>query len=444
MDSNETERYRYSCKVNVFLRSTIPVVGCEINPSVSGIWKGLFPVPFHSYSLNYMWYRAKICNDEAALVDEGGKYWVLPRSMVSTPNLCESSSLCSTSLNDFIFSILSYNILSDIYIYLKSHKCPLWALVWEYRRRNLLREIIKYDADIICLQEVQSDHFENFLKPELTEKGYMAIYKKRNNEVYTGYQYVADGCATFYRKHLFKEVEKRGVEFNEETSGVVEALEPDLRSEASKHFMKDNVALVVILETLENCRTKYAVQSRICVVNTHICSNQKLPDVQLFQVVTLVNELEQMLHSEIPLLICGDFNSVPQSDPYNFVVTGKLERCASIDPYGVYQHLKLFHRFSLASAYASFGSAVARQERRLGKFNQETREPLFTFCSKQSSKTLDYIFYTVNSLEVEAVLDLLDHEDVADGLPSPLWSSDHIALMSSFRIKKVVQCASLS
>lgn len=30
--------------------------------------------------------------------------------------------------------------------------------------------------------------------------------------------------------------------------------------------LQDNVALVVILETLENCRTKYAVQSRICVV----------------------------------------------------------------------------------------------------------------------------------------------------------------------------------
>ncbi|XP_054796215.1 carbon catabolite repressor protein 4 homolog 1-like isoform X2 [Prosopis cineraria] len=561
MDIQETKSY--NCKVNVTLRSTIPVVGCEINPSVSVTSKGPFPVPFHSYSVNFKWYKeAEICSihndklatvqcvscvklnipgkesyhcstkcflnswqahqqrhhleterrtltddaqtirklrssgswpelcsecliDEAAMMDGGGKDWFLvscsrsyvpevddlglilkldcvavdlltntalselnqtmtdpviefpeaqPRPMVPTPRVQESSSLCSTSLNDFTFSILSYNILSDIYTYQKYYNCPPWALVWEYRRHNLLREIIKYNADIICLQEVQSDHFENFFKPKLTEEGYMAIYKKKNNEVYTGNQFVTDGCATFYRRHLFKEFAKHEVEFNKKTSPVVEALEPDLRSEASKHLMKDNVALVVILETLGNCCIKDAIQSRICVVNAHICSDPKLPDVKLFQVVTLVNELEKMLQSEIPLLICGDFNSVPQSDPYTFMVTGKLEHSESVDPYGVYQHLKLVHRFLLASAYASFGLAVAMQERQLGKFNQETREPELTFRSKRFSKTLDYIFYTVNTLEVEAVLELLDHEDVAAGLPSPLWSSDHIALMSSFRI----------
>ncbi|XP_028757415.1 carbon catabolite repressor protein 4 homolog 1 isoform X2 [Neltuma alba] len=561
MDFTETKSY--GCKVNVTLRSTMPVVGCEMNPSVSVILEGPLPVPFHSCSVNFKWYKeAKICSihddmlatiqcvscvklniprkesyhcstkcllnswqahqqrhhfeterrtltgeaqtmrklrscgswlefgsecltDEAAMVDGGGKDWFLvscsksyvpevddvgsilkldcvavdlltntalselnetmtnpviefpvaqPRSMVPIPLLDESSSLCSTSLNDFTFSILSYNILSDIYTYQKYHNCPTWALVWEYRRHNLLREIIKYNADIICLQEVQSDHFENFFESKLTEEGYMAIYKKKNNEVYTGNQLVTDGCATFYRRHLFKEVEKHEVEFIKKTSPVIEALEPDLRSEASKHLMKDNVALVVILGTLENSCTKYAAQSRICVVNAHICSDPKLPDVKLFQVVTLVNELEKMLQSEIPLLICGDFNSVPQSDPYTFMVNGKVESSESVDPYGVYQHLKLVHRFLLASAYASFGLAAAMDERQLGKFNQKTREPVLTFRSKRFSKTLDYIFYTVNSLEVEAVLDLLDHEDVANGLPSPLWSSDHIALMSSFRI----------
>ena len=30
-------------------------------------------------------------------------------------------------------------------------------------------------------------------------------------QLYTGKQYVADGCATFYRRHLFKEVGKREV-----------------------------------------------------------------------------------------------------------------------------------------------------------------------------------------------------------------------------------------
>ena len=39
---------------------------------------------------------------------------------------------------------------------------PTWALSWHYRQQNLLREIIGYNADILCLQKVQSDHFEEW------------------------------------------------------------------------------------------------------------------------------------------------------------------------------------------------------------------------------------------------------------------------------------------
>ena len=30
--------------------------------------------------------------------------------------------------------------------------CPAWALPWNYRRRNILRELVAYHADIMCLQ----------------------------------------------------------------------------------------------------------------------------------------------------------------------------------------------------------------------------------------------------------------------------------------------------
>jgi len=38
--------------------------------------------------------------------------------------------------------------------------CPPWALAWPYRKLNLLKELLAYDADIMCLQEVQSNHFQ--------------------------------------------------------------------------------------------------------------------------------------------------------------------------------------------------------------------------------------------------------------------------------------------
>ena len=41
---------------------------------------------------------------------------------------------------------------SDLY----GSYCPSWALAWNYRRQNLLRELLSYGADILCLQEARS------------------------------------------------------------------------------------------------------------------------------------------------------------------------------------------------------------------------------------------------------------------------------------------------
>lgn len=54
------------------------------------------------------------------------------------------------------FTVVSYNILADAYATSDTYSyCPSWALSWPYRRQNLLREIVTYRADIVCLQEVQ-------------------------------------------------------------------------------------------------------------------------------------------------------------------------------------------------------------------------------------------------------------------------------------------------
>jgi CCR4-NOT transcription complex subunit 6 len=77
--------------------------------------------------------------------------------------------------------------------------CPAWTMAWHYRKRNLLKELLTHRPDIMCLQEVQSDHFSEYLHPELTKAGYMGIYKKKTTEIFTGSQYTIDGCATFFR-----------------------------------------------------------------------------------------------------------------------------------------------------------------------------------------------------------------------------------------------------
>lgn len=59
-----------------------------------------------------------------------------------------------------------------------------------------------------CLQEVQSNHFDNFLSPELQKAGYTAIYKRKTTELYTGTSYAIDGCATFFKRDKFALVKK--------------------------------------------------------------------------------------------------------------------------------------------------------------------------------------------------------------------------------------------
>ena len=58
------------------------------------------------------------------------------------------------------------------------------------------------------MQEVQSNHFYDFLQPELAKHGYSSVYKKKTMEIYTGNSYAIDGCATFFKKDKFGLVKK--------------------------------------------------------------------------------------------------------------------------------------------------------------------------------------------------------------------------------------------
>ncbi|XVF64776.1 hypothetical protein PTKIN_Ptkin09bG0193800 [Pterospermum kingtungense] len=362
-----------------------------------------------------------------------------PRSMIKFGSYQKSGNINfkTHSSDGFTFSVLSYNILADMYAGGgRYYYCPKRALLWEYRRQNLLQEIIEYNADILCLQEVQSDHFESFFKHELIRRGYSVIYKKKKTELYTSSGHVSEGCATFYRHSLFKEIRTYELEFDQRAKLAAADLKLELKHEDARRLVKDNVALIVILETIKNGRTNDNFQSRVCVANTHIHASTKLPDVKLYQVANLVYGLEKIAESKIPILICGDLNSTPESDPHMLLVRGRIGSVSGeeIDPLSIYKILKPKHPLGLVSAYASFFHLKGIEEKQLNRMDPGNHEPLFTCFTRRFVGTLDYILYTADSLRVEGLLELLDLESLGVGLPSPLWSSDHIALMASFRL----------
>ena len=90
---------------------------------------------------------------------------------------------------------------------------------------------------------------------------------------------------------------------------------------------RDNVAQIVVLEALRPVRPGMSPNSardnRICIANTHLYSNVQRADVKLWQAVNLIRELRQFVFQrDVPLLLCGDFNSEPESAVYEFLMTG--------------------------------------------------------------------------------------------------------------------------
>ncbi|KAK8490978.1 hypothetical protein V6N13_126118 [Hibiscus sabdariffa] len=343
------------------------------------------------------------------------------------------------------FTVLTYNILSDSYASSELYSyCPSWALSWPYRRQNLLREIIGYRADIVCLQEVQSDHFDDFFAPELDKHGYQALYKRKTNEVYSGNIHTIDGCATFFRRDRFSHVKKYEVEFNKAAQSLTEvAVQTTQKKAALNRLVKDNVALIVVLEAkfTNQGADNPGKRQLLCVANTHVNVQQELKDVKIWQVHTLLKGLEKIAASaDIPMLVCGDFNAVPGSASHSLLAMGKVDPLHPdlvVDPLAILRpHSKLTHQLPLVSAYSAFlrgvGLGLEQQRRRM---DPTTNEPSFTNCTRDFIGTLDYIFYTADSLTVESLLELLDEDSLRKdtALPSPEWSSDHVALLAEFR-----------
>uniref|UniRef100_A0A5B7B8A5 poly(A)-specific ribonuclease n=1 Tax=Davidia involucrata TaxID=16924 RepID=A0A5B7B8A5_DAVIN len=371
-----------------------------------------------------------------------------PRRLVSVSGidamgLVESDGRISAGT----FTVLSYNILADVYASSELYSyCPSWALSWPYRRQNLLREIVGYRADIVCLQEVQSDHFEEFFAPELDKHGYQALFKRKTAEVFSGNIHTIDGCATFFRRDRFSHVKKYEVEFNKAAQSLTDALVPSAQKKtALSRLVKDNVALIVVLEAKFSNQgiDNPGKRQLVCVANTHVNVHQDLKDVKLWQVHTLLKGLEKIAASaDIPMLVCGDFNAVPGSSPHALLAMGKVDPMhldLAVDPIGILRPTrKLTHQLPLVSAYSSFarmGVGIGLEQQR--RMDPTTNEPLFTNCTRDFIGTLDYIFYSADSLTVESLLELLDEDSLRKdtALPSPEWSSDHIALLAEFRCK---------
>ena len=202
----------------------------------------------------------------------------------------------ASNTGGYVFRIVTYNVLAEIYATQQQYPyCDFWALGWDYRWGNIRRELKAIDGDLICLQEVQADHYDSHVYPWMSLNGYEGMYKQKTRDA-MGLVGKVDGCALFWRRKKFTLVESYGIEFNELAHRyVVNELNPPNPEASLNRLKKDNVAQLAVLEFNQpaNSRGPHPGPNQICVANTHLYSHKDYPDVKLWQAWQLLQQVSE-------------------------------------------------------------------------------------------------------------------------------------------------------
>ena len=356
-------------------------------------------------------------------------------------------------------SVLSYNILCDRYCTRSQYGyTPAKALAWENRRDLILDEVLTRNADVVCLQEVDRESFQDFFQPRLATADYKGIFypRTRAKTMTEREAKLVDGCAIFYKTKKYICLDKTVVDF----AGTA-INRPDMKTEHdifNRVMPRDHIA---VLAFLENRLTG----SRMMVGNAHIFWDPAFADVKLVQVAILMEQItkkadewsmkpsctgkgafwqsegdgdlvdspretiaepapsqEYSSGPQIPLIICGDFNSAVGTGVYDLITKGELAGAhedMGSRGYGNFTREGMHHPFKLKSAYNIIG------------------ELKFTNYTPTFSGVLDYIWYSSNAMEVKSLLGDVDEQYLrrVPGFPNAHFPSDHLALQAEFAMK---------
>lgn len=207
---------------------------------------------------------------------------------------------------------------------------------------------------------------------------------------------------------------------------------------------KDNIGLAALLRIKESAWDGLPAEQAhltqpILVCTAHIHWDPEFCDVKLIQTMMLSNELKTILDesshglrpthkydpNNVQLLLCGDFNSLPDSGVIEFLSSGRvsidhqdfkelgykscLQRLLGCDSLTEFNH-----PFKLASAYSEDIMPYTN----------------YTFDFKG---IIDYIFYTKNGMVPLGLLGPLSNEWLREskvvGCPHPHIPSDHFPLL---------------
>ncbi|XP_050438056.1 2',5'-phosphodiesterase 12 isoform X2 [Adelges cooleyi] len=319
------------------------------------------------------------------------------------------------------FRVLSYNILAEDYTKTKEAKnemypyCSASILASSYRNPLLLKELTAYEADILCLQEVELKFFNRVLVPLLKHNFNLnGVHCKKDGNK-------NEGSSCFFSADKFVMLEQFNIKLNDHVvvemycGPLVNAILND--DQWKQGLLKKTVLQILLLET--RCSSKHL----LLVCNTHLISDPDGDSIRLLQSLVelaIIKKIKKTVKNHfsdrnISVIFCGDFNSTPESGVYDLVTNSLLpeehRHCAELNNLKDKIDFKMYSAYSTKVDYSNFTQ---------------------TFFG-----LLDYIYFTEDHLKLLQVLPMPSHEEVIEnvGLPSVTFPSDHLALIADFKFK---------
>lgn len=348
-----------------------------------------------------------------------------------------------------LFTVMCYNVLCDKYCTRQLYGyCPPWALSWDYRKKTILAEIKRYNADILSLQEVETEQFYHFLQPELEAEGYSGIFspKSRARTMSESERKHVDGCAIFFKNAKFRAIKDHLVEFNQLAIETADGSHDMI----NRVMTKDNIGLAVLLETTEaiwqsGLPPEGHVNQPVLVATCHVHWDPEFCDVKLIQTMMLMHKLQAIIKDSvkilrpdtqnpdcngIPLILCGDLNSLPDSGVVEYLMHARIS--ANHRDFKEIGYEDCLRKLSLADSKDAYTHGFRLAQSYTKDFMPYTN---YTYDFKG---IIDYIFYSRDTMRCIGVLGSPDAQWFAEnhiiGCPHPQIPSDHLPLLAQFEM----------
>eukprot|EP00288_Rhodomonas_lens_P018868 CAMPEP_0177698978 /NCGR_PEP_ID=MMETSP0484_2-20121128/5338_1 /TAXON_ID=354590 /ORGANISM="Rhodomonas lens, Strain RHODO" /LENGTH=580 /DNA_ID=CAMNT_0019210125 /DNA_START=12 /DNA_END=1754 /DNA_ORIENTATION=+ len=330
---------------------------------------------------------------------------------------------------DNFLRVMSYNLLADGTPAQRAGEydyCESGAMEISYRKQLLTWELIQYDADVICLQEVTPHAYKTYMEPVMRQAGWTGVFCNKNFNAQMA-------CAVFFKTSKYDLYMEENVDLHSEWQAL-----KDARSHSISSLISDTLRLELdranTVAQIVALTPKNDQESPFFVVNTHLMGSPTARLGRVIQVAAVMRRLRIAMTDcglfDAPTVFSGDFNASPDEPVHQLLSTGRFSRKHKV----------------WAETQSLFAEAENRNSNK--KQTQEgvdvNTEIVFhrgastaqrTYIDRRLDKggaVVDFIYFSRNhfKLQNEHFPDFAPSDLFADtSIPSRRFGSDHVAIV---------------